>query len=131
VTTKEKFVAMAEDAAAHSTTMAKGHRAAEKCFKARGADFSDAAEAHGTMADACEKDAENHMANCKALKAAIAADLAKLRPDSISSVAGSDAPAEAFGIRAVPRPGAPDRGAFDKAAVPAEFRHLLGTSEES
>lgn len=48
-----------------------------------------------------------------------------LVPDRISGIARSDAPAGAFGVRAVPRPGAPDPK-IDKTAVPLEFQHLLG-----
>jgi hypothetical protein len=123
---KEALKKLHEDAAQHSIAMSKGHLATAKCLKARGADFADAAAAHGAMADACQQDAENHLVNCQTLKAAIAEDLNKIVPlDGISSVGKVDVPAEAFGIRAVSRPGAPDPNTIDRKSIPSAFRHLV------
>ena len=50
----------------------------------------------------------------------------KIVPDNISSTIPTDVP---FGIRSVSRPGQPDLG-IDKAAVPAQFQHLVELNDE-
>lgn len=53
----------------------------------------------------------------------------KIVPDSVSSIPSGDTPG--FGIRAVPRPGAPSGpSTVDKAAVPPEFQHLVQFDDE-
>jgi hypothetical protein len=129
---KEALLEMHKTAAAHAVAMSKGHRSAEKCFKAMGDKFADAAAAHGAMADSCTKAASDHLQNCDALKTAIAQDLDKIIPDSISSVSRMDTPVEGFGITAIPRTGAPDPN-LDKASrdrIAPQFRHLIGISDQ-
>ena len=119
---------MHQTEAAHKAAMGEGHRAAEKCFKAMGKDFAEAASAHGAMADSCEKGAAYHESCTKVLKASIAADLEKLVPDNFRGTIPSDVPG--FGIRAIPRPGGPELPtALDKSAIDPRFRHLITTDE--
>ena len=70
------------------------------------------------------------MEYCEAIKASLAADLNKIKPDSFSSIIPSDVPD--FGFRAVSRSGAPPmNNVINKVNVPAEFQHLLSNMEES
>jgi hypothetical protein len=120
-----------QEAADFHTKMAKSHYAIAKCMtKGSGDGFQkDVAAEHENMAQHHENAAAYHVDNCKAMKAADVEFSKRLVPDNISSVASSNAPSEAFGIRAIPRPGQPDPN-LEKAAVPPEFRHLVEISEE-
>jgi hypothetical protein len=95
------------------------HRKVASHFKKLSKAHGDLADLHAQQSEDCEKAERDH--------------LNKIRPDSITSVPFSDAPDSAFGIRAIPRPGQPDLNAgarIDKAAVPAQFRHLLLAEDE-
>ncbi len=128
---KEAIMEMHKAAAEHAVEMAEGHRNAEKCFAGMGKGFEKAAEAHGMMGASCEKAAANHLANAKAIKSSIDEDLARIVPDGVSSIAKTDAPETAFGIRAVPRHGQPlDREDVTKN-VPPVFRHLVSGGDEN
>ena len=121
--------------AANHTEMATRHERLSKYFASMGkaalADggttFDAIADEHATIAKTHASMAKFHKESADACAKAVEADLAKLQPDSISSVTPSDVPP--FGIRAIPRPGQPEK-AVDKAAVPAAFRYLVSNGDE-
>lgn len=114
------------DAAKHAATLGTAHRTKHT---ETGDNFHKVeAEAHEGMSE-CLKSASASCNECaEAMKAEIDSTLGKtIMPDKISSVMRSDV--EGFGIKAVVRPGQPDRTEIDRSAVPPEFRHLVETSD--
>jgi hypothetical protein len=114
-------------------TQGKAWQAVGDGHKQLAAMGGDAADVHKGMADACDKAVADHASQAtfcvSSLKAMDDADLNKIRPDNISSVASMDTPN--FGIRAIPRAGAPTPStAIDKTAIDPRFRHLIATEEE-
>jgi hypothetical protein len=126
-----------EAESAHHEAMAKSHEQLAECFgklwKANGGDdekmyqaisaehdtmakaHQNASEYNGQCADDCMKAHEDYLGKT-------------LVPDRVSSVAAMDTP---FGIKAIPRAGAPMiDAAVDKASVPVAFRHLIADPEE-
>jgi hypothetical protein len=82
------------------------------------------------MAKCFTKSADDHMESFKVAKAEEDRLGKTLVPDRISSVASVDTPG--FGIRAIPRHGAPTVD-VDKAMInriDPRFRHLINTLEE-
>lgn len=134
---REHMQKVHEAASSHHGEMAKSHAQLAKCYgsmsKAAGSDdgkmyqsiadqhdqmsksHQAASDFHGECADECMKSESDRLGKT-------------LVPDRISSVASVDTPN--FGIRAIPRAGAPMIDAtVDKANVPIQFRHLLHEEE--
>jgi hypothetical protein len=127
-------------------SMEKSHMALSKCF-AKADGMEEVAQHHKALAESHGRTSENHgslkkfhgdagdacsgfASDCQK---ANAADLAKIVPDGITSVIPRNVPQEGFGIRAVPRAGAPTPGEFSKAQIDAidpRFHHLIGVDEE-
>jgi hypothetical protein len=141
---REMFSKTMEDSAASHIAQAKLHKTQAAMCKAQGdgldeghemkpfleksAAHQDAlAQAH---TDAAEADLQNAAECMKAHQEYEDALRKQIVPDSISSVATQNAPPEAFGIRAVPRPGSPASDEVAVKDVPAEFRHLISSGEE-
>jgi hypothetical protein len=117
----------------HHITQGKVWKAVGEGHTKLAAMGGDAADVHKTMAESCNKATEDHASQAtfcmSCLKAMDDADLNKIIPDRVSSVAATDTPS--FGIRAVPRAGAPMiDAAVDKANVPVMFRHLIADPDE-
>ena len=100
--------------------------------KARDA-ISEMISAHEAAAKSHLQRAFDHDKNAEECMKAAESDLRKVAPDGISSVFTVDAPPAAFGIRAVPRPGAPSSPELSKATIASidpRFRHLVSDMQE-
>jgi hypothetical protein len=123
--------------------MASHHEKLAKCFGSMGkASDGDDGKTFDAISDTHDKIAEAHTTQSE-FHSQCAAECMKaeedrlgktLVPDGVSSIAPSDT-AASFGIRAVPRPGAPMPNAgLDKATIdriPAQFKHLLSLGDEA
>jgi hypothetical protein len=125
-----------EMASAHHGEMAKSHEALAKCYsgmcKADGSAetkmYESIANEHGAMAKNHAAAAEFFGGAADECAKSIQDSLNKLVPDRVSSVGSIDDPN--FGIRAIPRAGAPAIGVLDKSAVPVQFRHLIASDPD-
>jgi hypothetical protein len=121
--------------------MARHHEKLAKCFGSMGkaSDGDDGFDAigdtHDKIAEAHKTQSEFHSQCADECMKAEEDRLGKtLVPDGVSSIAPSDT-AASFGIRAVPRPGAPmpnegiTKAQLDR--IDPRFKHLLGLQDEA
>lgn len=87
-----------------------------------------ASEHHAAYATELHKSSAHLAACASAMKAAQADFEKRLVPDNVRGTTPSNAPPEAFGMRAIPRTGAPPL--VDKASVPLQFQHLVEISDD-
>lgn len=129
-----------EQQAAHHVSMGKVFKVLGEGHSKLAEMGDDATDVHKSIADACNKAVQEHAEQATYCMGCMKTEddrLAKtLMSDGFTSVIPSDASDRAFGINApqprlVVRPGQPDptADAVAKAAVPPQFRHLIGISE--
>jgi hypothetical protein len=130
MTAKEHLHQMHVHESEFRTALADHHE--DKAEKCRQAGMTPDQEFHKSMAKELRRSADYHGKCAASMAEAASAEKAaqnRIAPDRVSSVATSDAP---IGIKAVPRIGAPAMpSAIDKAAIPAQFSHLISSMEEN